>query len=203
MKRGRWFVPEVPDVIGLLREQLAIAIEGIAGLRAWCEGDRSAGEAVAAAERHGDVVKRRLLEALRVALVVPLEPEDAFALSRGIDRTLEQARDLVSEARVMDVEPDERMAAMAAHVIDALREIDRALGSLASDGDQVIARADAALEAAGELRATYYDGMAALLEVSSERERISRRELYRRCIGLADPLVEVAERVVYAVVKES
>ena len=46
MRAKHWFVPEVPDVVGLLREQLAIAIDGISSLRAWSEGDRTAGGAV-------------------------------------------------------------------------------------------------------------------------------------------------------------
>ena len=45
--------------------------------------------------------------------------------------------------------------------------------------------------------------MAALLEVEDLRERIARRELYRRCSRIGETVVDVAERVVYAVVKES
>ena len=45
--------------------------------------------------------------------------------------------------------------------------------------------------------------MAELLEVDSTRERISRRELYRRFSHIGEELIEVAERIVYAVVKES
>jgi hypothetical protein len=35
------------------------------------------------------------------------------------------------------------------------------------------------------------------------RERISRRELYRRCSRIGETVVEVSERIVYAVVKET
>ncbi len=45
--------------------------------------------------------------------------------------------------------------------------------------------------------------MAALLEIEDMRERISRRELYRRCSRIGETVIDVAERVVYAVVKES
>ena len=45
--------------------------------------------------------------------------------------------------------------------------------------------------------------MADLLEVEDRNERIARRELYRRCSGIGDIVVEVAERVVYAVVKQT
>ncbi len=54
-----------------------------------------------------------------------------------------------------------------------------------------------------QLEHTYYDGMAALLGVEDRTERIARRELYRRCSLIGENVVDVAERVVYAVVKQS
>jgi len=45
--------------------------------------------------------------------------------------------------------------------------------------------------------------MSALLEAEDRQDRISRRELYRRCSRLGEVVVDVAERVVYAVVKQS
>ena len=35
------------------------------------------------------------------------------------------------------------------------------------------------------------------------RGRVSHRELYRRCLRIGELVVDVAERVVYAVVKQS
>ena len=45
--------------------------------------------------------------------------------------------------------------------------------------------------------------MGALLEIDDRQTRISRRELYRRCAQIGEVLVDVAERIVYAVVKQS
>ena len=45
--------------------------------------------------------------------------------------------------------------------------------------------------------------MAALLRVGDRNERIARRELYRSCARLGETVVDVAERVIYAVMKES
>jgi hypothetical protein len=45
--------------------------------------------------------------------------------------------------------------------------------------------------------------VAALLEVPDMRDRISRRELYRRCSRIGEQVIDVAERVIYAVMKES
>jgi hypothetical protein len=45
--------------------------------------------------------------------------------------------------------------------------------------------------------------MAALLEVENRTERIGSRELYRRCLRIGEMVIDVAERVVYAVVKQT
>ena len=87
----------------------------------------AAADVVRDAERRGDAAKRALFGALRAAFVTPMEPEDVFALSRGIDRILDYARDLVTESEVMDSAPDEVIAEMAGHLGEALRHIDQAL----------------------------------------------------------------------------
>jgi len=43
------------------------------------------------------------------------------------------------------------------------------------------------------LEQAYYRGMAALLEVTDMRERISRRELYRCCARIGELVIDVAE----------
>ena len=65
MKRRRWFLPDSPDVLGLLRGQLAVTIEGIDAFQAWTEGDPAAAERVREREHAGDTAKRELLGALR------------------------------------------------------------------------------------------------------------------------------------------
>ena len=92
---------------------------------------------------------------------------------------------------------------MAALVVDALRQIGRAVAGLGSDEDSATEAADAAIAAARQLEHVYYEGMAALLEVTDRNERIARRELYRSCSRLGETVVDVAERVVYAVMKQS
>jgi len=203
MSRGRWFLPETPDVLGLLREQLGVTIEGVDAFGAWAGGETAAAELVREAEHRGDVAKRALLGALRAAFVTPLEPEDVFALSRGVDWILDYTRDLVSESEVMACAPDAVIAQMAGLLAEAVRDIDRALAHLGSNEDAATDAADAAIKAERSLQRTYYNGMGALLEVDSRSERIARRELYRRCLRIGEMVIDVAERVVYAVVKQT
>ena len=202
-RNHRWFLPETPDAIGLLRRQTAVTIEALEGLKAWAEGDAAAAEIVREAEPRGDAAKRDLLNALRDAFILQMEPEDLFTLSRGIDWILDHARDLIEEAQAMDVSPTAGLAAMAALLLEATRQIDDAIARLGSDDDASTTAADAAIKTSRRLEHVYYAETAKLLEVEDMRERISLRELYRRCDLLSHLVVDVAERVVYAVVKES
>jgi hypothetical protein len=203
MTRKRWFLPETPDVLGLLRTQVAVTIDGVDALAAWAGGDKSAAEVVRDAEHRGDAAKRALLGALRAAFVTPLEPEDVFALSRGVDRILDYTRDLVTESEVMACAPDAVIAEMAARLAEAVRDIDQALAHLSSDEDAATEAADAAITAERSLERAYYKGMGALLEVKNRSERIARRELYRHGARIGEMVIDVAERVVYAVVKQN
>jgi uncharacterized protein Yka (UPF0111/DUF47 family) len=203
MSRARWFLPESPDVLGLLRTQVAVTIEGAEAFAAWARGDVSAAEPMRDAERRGDTAKRALLGALRAAFVTPLEPEDVFALSRGVDWILDYARDLISESEAIACPPDAVIAEMVALLGDAVRDIDQALARLSTDQDAATEAADAAIRDERELERAYYRGMASLLEVEDRSERIARRELYRRCVRIGETVIDVSERVVYAVVKQT
>ena len=91
---------------------------------------------------------------------------------------------------------------MAGLLGDALRHLDHALSRLGTDGDHATASADAAIAAQRDLETAYYAGMVRLLDVENRTERITRRELYRRSERIGEAVVDVAERVVYAVVKQ-
>jgi uncharacterized protein Yka (UPF0111/DUF47 family) len=203
MRLRRWFLPDTPDVVGLLRAQLAVTIEGVDGFASWAAGDAGAAAAVRAAEERGDGAKRRLLEELRAAFVTPMEPEDVFALSRSIDWILNYALNLVDESAAMAIPPDDGIAAMATLIGEALRHVDGAIARLGSDPDGAVEAADAAIGAERRLERAYFALMAESLAVDDRTERIARRELYRRCARIGEVVIDVAERVVYAVVKQS
>jgi uncharacterized protein len=203
MTRPRWFLPETPDVLGLLRRQVEVTIEGLHAFERWAAGDSAAAESVRDAEHRGDEAKRELLTMVRAAFVTPIEPEDAFALSSGIDRLLNYARDLINESEAMACPPDERIAAMGTQLGLALRHIDDAIDHLGSNADGATVAADAAIREERALEHLYYEGMAGLLEVGDRNERIARRELYRSCSRLGETVVDIAERVVYAVMKQT
>ena len=203
MTRHHWFLPETPDVLGMLGAQMRITIEGADAFARWAAGEGEAAAAVRGAELRGDVAKRNLLAAIREAFLTPIEPEDLFTLSRGVDRILNDVVDVVKESEAMTAPPDECIAAMAQVLCRSVRHLDLGLANLGARGDQATAAADDAIAARRELEAAYYEGMARLLDVDDRNERIARRELYRNCSRIGEAVVDVAERLVYAVVKES
>lgn len=202
-QKRRWFLPDTPDLVAALRAQLAITLEGLDDFRAWAGGDASAGASLLETEGRADAAKRELLNELRDAFITPVEPEDLFALSRGVDRILEYARDLVREADALGAKPDARLLEMARALRESVGHLDDAAGLLVGHGDAATTAADAAIARVRSLEPTYYEGMAELLAVDDRQSRIINRELYRRCARIAETVIEVAERIVYSVVKES
>jgi uncharacterized protein Yka (UPF0111/DUF47 family) len=203
VRKRRWFLPETPDLIGQLGAQAAITREGLESLAAWAGGDDAASESIPEIQRRGDAAKRGLLEQLRESFVTPLAPEDLFALSRGLDWILNYARDLASESKAMSTPPDARLAEMTGLLRDAVDQICNAVAELGGDGKAASAAADEAIKIERRLEHVYYHGMGELLRVDTRNERISSRELYRRCVRIGDEVIDVAERIIYAVVKES
>jgi uncharacterized protein Yka (UPF0111/DUF47 family) len=203
MRRGHWFLPDAPDVLELLRRQVALTVEGMEEFAAWAAGDERAADRVHACEHRADDAKSEVLQALRTAFVTPLEPEDLFALSRGIDWILNHAKDAVGESAVMACPPDPTLSAMAADLLAGVRCLATAVAALGSHQSDAASAAEAAIKAERRLEKSYRRGMAALLEVDDLRVVTARRELYRRCSRIGETTVDVAERVIYAGVKES
>jgi uncharacterized protein len=199
----RWFLPRTPDVLGQLRAQLAITIEAMDAFAAWAAGDAGAAAVVREREHAADDAKRALHRALRTAFITPLEPEDLFALSRGVDRIVNRAKDLVRESEVMAAPPDDALAEMAGLLAKAVRDLDAAIARLAPHTGDATEPADAAIKCDRRLERVYRAAMGTLLENEDLREVTARRELYRRASRIGEAVEDVAERVLYAVVKES
>jgi uncharacterized protein len=202
----QWLLPETPDVLGMLCDQAAVTVEGMAALVAWANGDAAGGDGVRACEHRADLCKRELREALTVALMTPLEPEDLFELSKDLDDVMNHAKDTVREAEVMHIATDRAIAEMADHLAEGARHLAEAFAALRG-GDRAPAKAteaaDAAVKSQRHLERAYRRAMSALVEVDDLREVTARREIYRRLARTSDELVEAAERVWYSVLKAS
>lgn len=199
-----WFLPDTPDVLGMLQGQAAITVEGMDALQAWASGDVAAAERVRACEHRADDQKRELQRALGEAFSLPFEPEDIFTLSMALDDVLGGAKNAVREAEVMEARPDGAIAEMAAELAAGTRELASAFSALGRKaGSGATDAADRAIKNQRKLEHVYRRAMSALLEVEDVREVTAKRELYRRLARTSDQIVSVAERIWYAVLKLS
>jgi uncharacterized protein Yka (UPF0111/DUF47 family) len=205
VKRG-WFLPQSPDVLGQLCHQAQVTQEGMAALVAWASGEPGAAQRVREWEHQADEAKRELRRALTIAFTTAIDAEDVYVMSERLDAVINGAKDLVREAEVMGIEPDAATAAMASLLADGVGQLTVAFQRLSHDrrggGASATEAADAAVKTQRQLERVYRKAASALLTVDDLREVIGRRELYRRFSRVSETLIEAADRVWYATVKE-
>lgn len=202
-----WFLPETPDVLGMLRRQGAISADAMQALVDWARGDMAGAERIRALEHDADVAKRALRDALRRAFITPIGAEDIYVLSERLDDVVNGAKDAVREAEVMAMAPDQSMADMAELLAEGVGHLEEAFEILAAShgrkaGDPTDA-ADRAVKSQRQLERVYRGAMVGLLAIADLREVMGRRELYRRFSRISESIQEVADRVWYAAVKEA
>jgi uncharacterized protein Yka (UPF0111/DUF47 family) len=147
VRRRRWFLPANPDVLAMLTEQSALTATAARELAAWTNGESPDGARLRRLEHEADACKRNLRRALSEAFTTPLDPEDVFELSRGLDEIVNDAKNLVGEAEAMSTGPDPAMAAMAARLAGGVARLDEALRTFAAGRrDEATAVADRAVK---------------------------------------------------------
>jgi uncharacterized protein Yka (UPF0111/DUF47 family) len=205
--RRNWFLPENPDVLDMLCHQAAVTREGMAALVGWANGEPDAAQRVRELEHQADLAKRELRLALTNAFVTPIDAEDLYVMSERLDAVLNGAKDTVREAEVMGMGPDQAVAAMATLLAEGARHLATAFerldpGKRGKVGAAATEAADAAVKSQRRLERVYREAASALLAVDDLREVMGRRELYRRFSRVSETLIEAADRVWYATVKE-
>jgi uncharacterized protein Yka (UPF0111/DUF47 family) len=198
-----WFLPETPDVLAELGRQAEITVAGLTAFAAWAHGEPGAEHTVRECEHSADVVRRELGRQLRIAFSTPVPQEDLFALSQLLDAVLNRAKDVVREAELLDLLPDPSVAVMADAAAEGVRHLARGLGALTSRDDTATLAADAAIKAERQMEKAYRGAMRDLLADPDVRRVVAHREVYRRVLEVGERVEDVADRIWYAVVKES
>ena len=76
-----WFLPENPDVLGMLRQQAAVTIEGMAALVEWADGDADGQRPRPRRRAPGGRRQAELRAHLKTAFITPIGAEDLFVMS--------------------------------------------------------------------------------------------------------------------------
>lgn len=203
----RWFLPQTPDVMGMLQEQAARTAEGMDAFVSWARGDETSADRVRDAEHACDQVRRRLVDSVREAFTTPMAPEDLFAISQGLDKVMNGAKNTVRESEAMKFPADAATAQMAQLIDEGVRHLQQAFafldGKQDKSGTAATDAASAAVKCQRNLERVYRQAMFQLTEATELRTVIGSRELYRRLSAMSDDVVAVAERIWYARVKEA
>jgi uncharacterized protein Yka (UPF0111/DUF47 family) len=204
VKLRPWFFPDVPDVLGMLREQSTVSIQCLDALVAWAGGDADAVARLRAAEQHAGSCKKELWRALRIAFSTPLDPEDLYSLSFLLDLVLSGAHNIVRDSEVLGLDPnDAACATMATVCRDAVAALHDAFPLMADDAARATTLADEARHCARRVEHLYREAMPGVLAEDDLRRVWAETLRYGLFVELADRVVRVSDRVWYAVVKES
>jgi uncharacterized protein len=201
-QRVLWFLPHHPQIIGLLRLQADVTLEGIAAFTRWsATGNPEDAQAVRNAEHDADNTRHELLEALTVALTTPLEQEDAYALSERMDEVIDSAKDTVRLAQALDWQPDEHAAAMAARAEEVARHMRNAIHTLVEKNGHPGEEANLVIKTARRMEHDLLAALNALPRDGDPFERTAALEVYRSYSKLGQALGRVGDRTWYAVLK--
>jgi uncharacterized protein Yka (UPF0111/DUF47 family) len=202
-KRRHWLLPDAPDVIGLLRAQADVTVQGMDAMVDWARGDAAAADRVRMLEHEADTSRRAVRDALTQLFAPPLDPEDLFTLSQTLDEVINGAKDTVREAELMGAAPDQPMSDMAVELAAGTRDLAEAFDALGDRADVATAAADRAIKSHRNVEHVYRRAMSALIGLDDLGAVTTKRELYRRIVRTSGDIAAVADRVWYAVLKQT
>lgn len=198
-----WFLPQVPDVLGMLGRQADVTLQGMHAFTTWASGDAAKGHEVRDLEHQADGVRRELLRSVQEAFTTPLAKEDLYEISVQLDDVINGAKNLVREADLLDVAPDQHTQDMAALLQLGVERLVEACEQVGTDVGRATRAADEALKSQRRLERAYRSAMSDLLGQPHLGDVVARQEVYRRLTHISDSVVHVAERIWYVSVKDA
>lgn len=171
-------------IIESLVEHLRISRRAVDVARRAANGDVDLDDAsrqIDDLEGDGDRQRAHLVRALSQSMVIPIDREDLFRLSRTIDDVLDNLRDFSRELELFGTEVCSPLFSPVFGAIDdTLGELERAVSKLASDPHAAMPQGLRAKRSGKEIRRSYQVAIAELLSEDVTSIVLRRRELLRR-----------------------
>ncbi|MBK6441968.1 MAG: DUF47 family protein [Candidatus Phosphoribacter baldrii] len=204
---GRIF-PKVPDFVGMIAEQSALAVDATSALVSFMEsGSEEAALRVRELEHRGDSIKDRNVDELNQAFSTPMDREDLYRAMISIDEILNYCKTTVREMEVLGVAPDAHTLEMAHHLKDGAEALNQGYQTFSTAPAGAEGFAQAAKKAERNTEKTYRRALAELFDVEqhvAEMESMEghsgpealrkvmdvfkKREVYRHMSNAADKL---------------
>ncbi len=200
--KKHWFLPQTPDVLGTLNRQAAVTVDGMRAFVLWANGDPEQATVLREAEHSADKLRRELAQQLRVAFTTPIDAEDLFTLSERLDAVLNMAKNVVRDADLSDLAPNEATADMAREARTGVQHLAAAFAALPKDPTTATVQADAATKTVRHVEKRYSRAIREIVDGSNVHRALLQREHFQQCLQVGERVELVADRVWYAVVKE-
>jgi predicted phosphate transport protein (TIGR00153 family) len=187
-----WFKRRPDRFVKLLAEQSELTLKGLDALLAYMDSQTpEAAQAIASTEKLADEVRRILIDDLNRTFVTPIDREDIFALSRGIDDMLDYANTTVDEMQILSVQSTPHMKRIASLLRDAAFEIHMAVLRLQDNHPAVASdHAQRAKALENRVETVYREALADLFSGPQDLQHVVQmlklREVYRHLSNAAD-----------------
>lgn len=156
-------------------------------------------------EKEADEVRRILIDELNRTFVTPIDREDIYALSRAIDDILDDTWFTINKMDILEVEPNDHLREMAAHLHTGAEEIKLAIEGLEHHPDVANMHAVRAKSVKGEVETLYATALADLFHKPKNLKNImvmfKLREIYRHLFHAGGRISDAANTINDIVVK--
>lgn len=163
-----------------VQEQLGTVQTVVELVRAACNDGRDIASEVDELDDQGRRQREALTRTLSSSLTTPIDREDLARLSRSIDDVLDNLRDFVREFDLYDAPDPDGFVAILDAIAESLTVLGAAIAALADGPEEIVDAAKDAERASGNIRRSFQDAIAALLEKPVDGETLRQRELLRR-----------------------
>lgn len=196
------FFPKKRDFFKMLKDQSSKTTEGMQALYDFVLDPTPEKEKrVETLEVEADDLRRTLILELNQAFITPIDREDIFALSRAIDDMIDYGKSTVEEMLLFKVTPNEYIKKMTSALLNASKEIDSAVGLLASRPQDAAEHLIRAKKAENFVEHRYREALAELFNTDDAIQIIKMREIYRHLSNSADRGDEAADIIGDIIVK--
>ncbi len=144
-------------------------------------------------EREADELRRKLIEALNLTFVTPIDREDIFSLSRTLDDMVDYANTTVEEMMLFKAPTNSHIQKMADALYEGAQFITRAVASLPKMPNHMHEHIIKAKKSENRIEHLYREALADLFDTSDTVAIIKMREIYRHLSNAADRGDEAAD----------
>ena len=196
------FKGQEKDFYQMLTEQCEETLEGMKHFKNFTLTLNEENEnKVIQSEHNADMCRRTLIDELNNTFITPIEREDIYALSRGIDDIIDYARTSVEEIKIYNLEPTEELKEIADLLVKMTEALTIGIKSLKKHKNIASEQAVAAKRLENKIELCYRNSLAKLFNEEDIKYILKMREVYRHLSNCADKGDCAADLLAHIVVK--